>query len=320
MREVKLYGHLGKRFGKSFMMDVANPAEAMRALKANLPGFEQYLTKNSAPGYHVCIEKRSLGVDDLTMPCGRGTIKIIPAVAGAKRNGAFQAIIGVALVVVGVLFAQPALIKIGASMAISGVITMLTAPPPRTTSERPENMPSYSFNGPVNTTTQGNPVPVCYGEMVVGSQVASFGLIVEDVWAPGSTDGTGGTGGVGGGLDVNVNTTIIKIEKSGEGTTWNYETNTPIFYSIFPANLITSALRHNYTYDITLTQGGNTLAMYEIAYDRYSMNFVVSGEDYPLMDVFTSGAALVVTGGRNPAWSDGGNGSGGTGGGGGVVP
>ncbi|WP_260627457.1 tail assembly protein [Pseudomonas protegens] len=44
----------------------------------------------------------------------------------------------------------------------------------------PNNRPSYSFNGAVNTSVQGNPVPLLYGRMIVGSAVISAGIYSED--------------------------------------------------------------------------------------------------------------------------------------------
>ena len=44
-----------------------------------------------------------------------------------------------------------------------------------------DNRGSYIFNGAVNLTAQGNPVPVCYGRMKIGSVVVSAGLSVEDI-------------------------------------------------------------------------------------------------------------------------------------------
>ena len=44
-----------------------------------------------------------------------------------------------------------------------------------------DNRSSYIFNGAVNLTAQGNPVPLCYGRMKVGSVVISAGLSVEDI-------------------------------------------------------------------------------------------------------------------------------------------
>ena len=58
----------------------------------------------------------------------------------------------------------------------------MLAPQPKTPGapERPENRPSYAFDGPVNTAAQGNPVPVCYGRLIVGSQVVSAGMMAEE--------------------------------------------------------------------------------------------------------------------------------------------
>jgi predicted phage tail protein len=46
--------------------------------------------------------------------------------------------------------------------------------------DSPDNGASYNFNGPVNTQAQGNPVPLLYGRMIVGSAVISAGIYAED--------------------------------------------------------------------------------------------------------------------------------------------
>jgi predicted phage tail protein len=43
MKKIQLLGELGKKFGKSFKMDVKNPAEAVRALCVNFPEFRKEL-------------------------------------------------------------------------------------------------------------------------------------------------------------------------------------------------------------------------------------------------------------------------------------
>ncbi|HCW20974.1 MAG TPA: phage tail protein, partial [Achromobacter sp.] len=48
------------------------------------------------------------------------------------------------------------------------------------TRDSPDNGASYNFNGPVNTSAQGIPVPVLYGRMIVGSAVISAGIYAED--------------------------------------------------------------------------------------------------------------------------------------------
>lgn len=192
MREVKLYGHLARQFGRVFRFDVASPAEAVQALRANFPGFEAALVGHR-PGYRVFVGKQNIGADDLHFQ-GGSTIKIVPVVAGAGRGGLGQIILGAVLL--GLTFWNPlglfagefaalgglGLKGIGTAMMLGGVAQMLFSPPvSEGPQERPENKPSYAFNGPVNTTAQGNPVPICYGRLMVGSQVISAGLSVEQV-------------------------------------------------------------------------------------------------------------------------------------------
>ena len=52
--------------------------------------------------------------------------------------------------------------------------------PGLSSSESADNRPSYNFSGIKNTMTQGGPVPLCYGEMIVGSACASLGIVAED--------------------------------------------------------------------------------------------------------------------------------------------
>ncbi|MEK7492166.1 MAG: tail assembly protein, partial [Pseudomonadota bacterium] len=69
----------------------------------------------------------------------------------------------------------------GASMALGGVVQMLSPQAKGlSTKDSPNNGASYNFNGPVNTTAQGNPVPILYGRMIVGSAVLSGGIFAED--------------------------------------------------------------------------------------------------------------------------------------------
>ena len=43
LKTIKLYGILAKKFGKQFKLDVANTREAIRALSAQIPGFEKFM-------------------------------------------------------------------------------------------------------------------------------------------------------------------------------------------------------------------------------------------------------------------------------------
>ncbi|WP_035060622.1 tail assembly protein [Andreprevotia chitinilytica] len=190
LRTVRLYGQLGARFGRVHRLAVASAAEAVRALGKLLPGFEAELMGSRDRGvvYSVFLGRDNLNADRLREPAGEADIRIAPVLAGSKRGGLLQTVAGVVLIVVGAIatawgygvIGQP-LMNMGIAMAIGGVVQMLVPQQQGlSTKDGPNNGASYNFNGPVNTTAQGNPVPVLYGEMIVGSAVISGGIYAED--------------------------------------------------------------------------------------------------------------------------------------------
>jgi len=116
------------------------------------------------------------------------TITFTPVIAGAGRGGLGQILIGAALIAasfmlpgIGTALATMAF-NVGVSLVIGGVVQMLSPQPKANApAEKPENMPSYVFSGAVNTTAQGQPVPVGYGRLMVGGAVISAGITAEDI-------------------------------------------------------------------------------------------------------------------------------------------
>lgn len=193
MVTVLLYGFLGRQFGRVHRYDVRSPSEAVRALCATVKGFRQALIDGSH--YRVVVGGReALTLQRIGDPVSeRETIRIVPTVSGAG-GGFGQVLLGAALIVgapwLGALApasmwgaATSAIGAIGWSMALGGVSQMLFSPPKAESGgiDRPENKPSYAFDGAVNTAAQGNPVPVCYGRLIIGSQVISAGFSVEQI-------------------------------------------------------------------------------------------------------------------------------------------
>ncbi len=194
-RVVRLYGWLGTRFGREHRLAVASPAEAVRALCALLPGFERAVANSERRGVRfACFAgRRNLSEDELRYPVGADAIRIAPVLAGAKNGGLFQTVLGAALIAAAAIYSgglaaaftagglTQATATLGLSMMLGGVAQMLS-PQQRLLSAKdgPENGASYNFNGPVNTMAQGNPVPLLYGEMFVGSATISAGIYSED--------------------------------------------------------------------------------------------------------------------------------------------
>lgn len=188
LREVRLYGHLGRRFGRIHHLAVESAAEAVRALCVVVEGFERYVLQHSAPGYRVWAGRANLGADDLAQPVGtREVIRIVPVVEGAKRQGIGQTIVGAVLIVAGMVmtaYGVPGgaqVTQAGIAMVIGGVIQMLSPQRGADGTEQDKNGPSYSFNGAVNVDAEGGCVPVLYGEMIVGSVVVSGGIRTADI-------------------------------------------------------------------------------------------------------------------------------------------
>ena len=201
LKTVRLYGKLGTRFGRIHRLAVASAAEAVRALCAIRPGFERELMSSRDRGIHyaVFLGKRNIAEEEMLHPAGRDDIRIAPVLQGSGRGGLFQTILGAAMMVFAMWAAGGftslaglsstlasegwvgVTAMMGMSMMIGGVMQLLS-PQIKELSAKDSagNGAYYHFNGVVNTTAQGNPVPLGYGRMIVGSAVVSAGIYAMD--------------------------------------------------------------------------------------------------------------------------------------------
>lgn len=72
LRKIRLYGKLGKRFGREHLLAVANVAEAVRALGVLFDGFQQYLLEAEGKGvrFAIFLGPENLSRDQLLDPPG----------------------------------------------------------------------------------------------------------------------------------------------------------------------------------------------------------------------------------------------------------
>ncbi len=189
LRTIRLYGKLGSRFGRVHRLAVNSLAEAVRALCVLLPGFEQELMGACDRGiaYTCYLGQDNLDEKRFHAPAGDQEIRIAPVIKGAKRGGLFQVVLGAALIGLAFVdfgFAASTVLGMklaGAGLLLAGIFQMISPMQQGLgTEDRPENKPSYNFNGPVNTTAQGNAIPLGYGRKIVGSAVVSAGIYSED--------------------------------------------------------------------------------------------------------------------------------------------
>ena len=211
LREIRVYGELAKFMGvRSFMAEARDVAEAVRYLLVNFAGLEAHMGQHD---YRILVGGYSISEEEISHPIGQNVIRIIPVVAGAG-GGVGKILAGVAIIGLSILTAGAfgfALgsaagigtfatigVGIGASLALSGVSQLLTpvpriAPPSAMSGYSPtytaqtmretemDPQKSYSFSGIQNTSVQGTPVPIIYGETVVGSVVISANVSTLEV-------------------------------------------------------------------------------------------------------------------------------------------
>ena len=184
LRKIKLYGKLAKFIGHRVLeADVATAAEAVRFLVANWPEVERHMADQH---YRVSIGTYDIDLEELHHPAGAAPISFVPVVAGAGAVG--RIIAGIALVAIGLFvpgigaLGVQILVGVGASLVIGGVAQLLT-PTPSTSTDEGDPRKSFSFSGIQNTNRAGVPVPVVYGETLVGSVVISAGIDIVQVSA-----------------------------------------------------------------------------------------------------------------------------------------
>jgi predicted phage tail protein len=195
-KTIRLYGDMGKKFGRVFKLEVSNPAEAIHALRITVPGFDAYLREHMTDAFRVLVGSDDRGEEDLSAPMGQNeVIKIVPIITGSTNSILGRIVLGAALVYltwgaasgaagwwgaagsVGAGLAG-AVGAIGWSMVLGGVAQMLANTPASVGSGLSGNndKETWSFGSPTLTTGQGGAVPLGYGTMRIGGAVISAGI------------------------------------------------------------------------------------------------------------------------------------------------
>lgn len=130
-------------------------------------------------------------------------IHIVPRMEGAKNGGTFQIVLGAVAIAAsfftagaslaawgaalsaGAISASSVLFSVGLSMMIGGVAQMLTPKPQSPSAHHADNgKQNVYFSSLDNMIAQGNPLPILYGEMLVGSRRISQSLSTRDESSP----------------------------------------------------------------------------------------------------------------------------------------
>ena len=212
MTHVKLMGELGEKFGTDWHMATSSFRDIFKLIDCQTEGFKEYIRQKADEGVDFDILNGKELLEDgysVMLEKPKDTVIITPKAAGAGISDALKIIAGALLIWYGPSFlkgfeslteggevvstvttagetvttysqitlntygqvAAWGTTTLGVGLAMSGVVGYMT---PESPSEAGD---SYLFDGPQNNTKQGIPVPLLYGELIVGGALTNIGFI-----------------------------------------------------------------------------------------------------------------------------------------------
>ncbi|RVU75139.1 tail assembly protein [Pantoea dispersa] len=201
LKTMRLKGLMAKKFGAVHQYHVADLRELLRAMCSQVPGFRKYVSNAHLQGVQFAFfsNSQNIGLQEFDMSSAATEFEMQPILQGSKRGGMLQIVIGAVALVAAYFTAGASLVAfglsattaagvttaltgLGISMALGGVIQMLTPQPKYNigASSSTDNKPNYAFGAPVNTIAPGYPVPVLYGQREIGGAIISAGSYTSD--------------------------------------------------------------------------------------------------------------------------------------------
>lgn len=185
MIKVELYGIFKKLCGNRKEHNISNCRSIYNIvsyLTKNFPALEQYLYKHRQDMMALSVNDKYLSEDNVKewVIFNNDIIKFIPHISGAGND-----IFAYVLIIVGAILMiwgdyGGTVFQMGVGLLVSGVSQLLFKPgiiDTPTYDPHEDTKDSFGFQGGAsNLTSQGNPVPIGYGKIRVGSQVISAGL------------------------------------------------------------------------------------------------------------------------------------------------
>ena len=186
LKTIKLHGILAKKFGRFFKLDVQTAREATHAIACQNAEFKRFMLESDKLGlkFAVFLGRKNITENDIDNVTDSDVIHIVPRIVGSGGDSFnwLQVIGGYLLVGVGVALGfNPAIMSAGFGLMVGGVTGLLMPTPTKMDSQDPDgNKANKGFGSAVTTVSQGNPVPILYGEREIGGFYASGGIYAED--------------------------------------------------------------------------------------------------------------------------------------------
>lgn len=190
MKTIKLHGILAKRFGQFFKLDVQTAREATHAIACQNKEFKRFMLESDKLGlkFAVFLGRKNITENDIDNVTDTDVIHIVPRIVGSGGSSFnwLQVVAGAVLIGVGALTfgsttaTGAALIGAGIGMFVGGVAGLFMPTVDMSNQDPDGNRANKGFGSAVTTVSQGNPVPILYGEREIGGFYASGGIYAED--------------------------------------------------------------------------------------------------------------------------------------------
>lgn len=194
MKTVVPHGHLKEIIPEGVSLEANSVMELLNGLRRQYPSMEAAPNKERTPVQVLGFDT----VESLYEPTDQEEIHIVPYFGGEKENGgliqvALGAIIIAASFIPGGQYVSIAGLKVstssialfGASIALGGVMQLLSPSPEMDTGVGDRDDGSDILGAPKNTVKLGTRIPILYGERRVYGHYISFNIDAKEVTAPG---------------------------------------------------------------------------------------------------------------------------------------
>ena len=233
-RTIYLNGKMGELFGKVWKLNAATVAECMHGIDCQREGkLKKYLLDCTEKGIMFTVQrgKEFLDYDNLQMNLAEDDLIITPVPAGSanklgKLIAGFFLMVGAALLMGPALalgFTVKGVLAVGAVMAMGMIGSALLNSAlseymaPKKGMERGD---AFLFDGPVNNAKEGIPVPLAYGQLLVGGTPISFGFTNRERTSSSGFTFKSSTGGVSqttGQIPPNSGVSVVAEETTPSG-------------------------------------------------------------------------------------------------------
>lgn len=203
-RKIHLLGNLSQ-FGEVWEMEAKSIGDVIQLIDCQEQGFRKFLIDAAESGLDMAIVGKDFRVEDpdelLFQNLGPEEVYISLVPAGSKK-GWGKILLAAVLITVGLLIPGgatfifgsakataafgTALISAGISIGLQGITQLLAKTPDADDQKTKEGL----FDGPTSTLKQGQPVPVLYGELLIGGAPIHVDLTATQSTGPGGIYGT----------------------------------------------------------------------------------------------------------------------------------